>query len=91
MGARRSMPDTSAPNAGARRFTVMRVAVYHNLGFSPSEIAVKYGHLTLAQVHAALAYYFGNKDEIDSDISAEETEGAALESQFAAQSARPLA
>ena len=70
--------------------TVMRVAVYHNLGFTPSEIAVKYGHLTLAQVHAALAYYFANKEEIDSDISAEETAGAALESEFAGQSARPV-
>ena len=47
---------------------MMRVAASHNLGYSPSEIAVKYGHLTLAQVHAALAYYFANKAEIDEDV-----------------------
>lgn len=63
--------------------SVMRIAVYHNLGFSPSEIAVKYGHLTLAQVHAALACYFANQLEIDDDIAAEEALGADLQGQAA--------
>ena len=29
-------------------------------------------HLTLAQIHAALTYYHANRDEIDSDIAAED-------------------
>jgi uncharacterized protein (DUF433 family) len=73
------------PRIAGTGVTVMRIAVYHNLGFTPSEIAVKYGHLSLAQVHAALAYYFSSKMEIDEDIAAEDSTGAAFEKQFACQ------
>ncbi len=54
--------------------TVRRVAVLHNAGDAPEEIAANYGHLSLAQVHAALAYYYANKAEIDADLEAEERE-----------------
>jgi hypothetical protein len=33
----------------------------------------------LAQVHAALAYYHANQDEIEADIAAEEAEADRLE------------
>ena len=49
------------------------------MGLTPEEIAAKIEHLTLAQIHAALAYYHANQDEIDSDIAAEE---AAIETIF---------
>src|SRR5882724_5453358 len=52
--------------------TVRRIAGWHNLGLAPEEIAAKIEHLTLAQIHAALAYYHANREEIDSDIAAEE-------------------
>jgi uncharacterized protein (DUF433 family) len=52
--------------------TVRRIAGWHNLGLTPEEIAAKIEHLTLAQIHAALAYYHANRDEIDSDIAREE-------------------
>lgn len=54
--------------------TVRRVAVLRNMGETPEEIASDYGHLSLAQVHAALAYYYANKAEIDADLEAEERE-----------------
>lgn len=42
-------------------------------------------HLTLAQVHAALAYYHANREEIEADIAAEEAEATRLEQEhFAA-------
>ena len=53
--------------------TVRRIAGWHNLGLAPEEIAAKIEHLTLAQIHAALAYYRANRDEIDRDIANEET------------------
>ena len=53
--------------------TVRRIAGWYNLGLTPEEIAAKIEHLTLAQIHAALAYYHANRDEIDSDIAAEES------------------
>jgi len=52
--------------------TVRRIAGWHNLGLTPEEISAKIEHLTLAQIHAALAYYHANRDEIDSDIAREE-------------------
>jgi uncharacterized protein (DUF433 family) len=52
--------------------TVQRIAVWHNLGYSPEEIARKIEHLTLAQIHAALAYYYANREAIDADIAAED-------------------
>src|ERR1700683_2703169 len=32
--------------------SVRRIAVWHNMGFIPEEIVRKFGHLSLAQVHA---------------------------------------
>ena len=52
--------------------TVRRIAGWHNLGLTPEEIAAKIEHLTLAQIHAALAYYHANRDEMDRDIADEE-------------------
>ena len=37
-------------------------------GMTPDEIAGAYPHLTLAQVHAALAYYFDHREDIQSEI-----------------------
>jgi len=51
------------------------------LGLTPEEIAAKIEHLTLAQIHAALAFYHANRDEIDNDIAAED---AAIEEIFPA-------
>src|SRR5580692_10617252 len=59
--------------------TVRRIAGWYNLGLTPEEIAAKIEHLTLAQIHAALAYYRANRNEIDSDIATEE---AAIEEIF---------
>jgi uncharacterized protein (DUF433 family) len=61
--------------------TVRRIAVLHNIGEAPEEIAANFGHLSLAQVHAALAYYYANKPEIDADLDAEEREFDALAEQ----------
>ena len=36
-------------------------------------------NLSLAQVHAALAYYYANQAEIDADLEAEDRETEALE------------
>ena len=47
---------------------VLDIAALTNYqGRTPDDIAVSYG-LTLAQVHAALAYYYANKAEIDADL-----------------------
>ena len=61
--------------------SVRRIAVWHNMGYTPEETVNNFGHLSLAQVHAALAYYYANKAEIDADLEAEEREYDALAEQ----------
>jgi len=51
------------------------------MGLIPEEIARKFGHLSLAQVHAALAYYHANQGEIDRDLESEARETKTLEEQ----------
>ncbi len=48
-------------------------------GLSPEKIAERIGHLSLAPVHAALAYYHANRAEIEADIAAAEAEADRLE------------
>ena len=61
--------------------SVCWIAQWHNMGLIPEEIAHKFGHLSLAQVHAALAYYHANQGEIDADLEAEAKETMILEQQ----------
>jgi len=37
-------------------------------GWSPEELAYQHPHLTLGQVHSALAYYWDHRDEIEMDL-----------------------
>ena len=60
------------PKIAGTGVTVMRVAAWYKMGLSPEGIATQYGHLSLAQVHAALAYYHANPEEIEADLSEEE-------------------
>ena len=61
--------------------SVRRIALWHNMGLIPEEIVRKFGHLSLAQVHAALAYCYANKAEMDADLEADERETETLEQQ----------
>ncbi|MGH9799432.1 MAG: DUF433 domain-containing protein [Blastocatellia bacterium] len=63
--------------------TVQRIAVLYKNGNSPEEIARKIEHLSLAQIHAAIAYYHLNRETIESDIAAEDAEYERLMSEHA--------
>ena len=53
------------------RMRVSQIAIeYEQMGMSPDEIVVAHPHLTLAQVHAALSYYYDHIREIHDDIRA---------------------
>jgi uncharacterized protein (DUF433 family) len=62
------------PRIAGTGVTVRRIVGWYKLGLSPEEIGDQYGHLNLAQVHAALAYYHANREEIEADLAAEEAE-----------------
>ncbi|HYP20666.1 MAG TPA: DUF433 domain-containing protein [Chloroflexia bacterium] len=56
------------PRIAGHRITVHDIAIWHErLGKTADEIANDY-ELTLADVYAALAYYFDHRDDIDRDI-----------------------
>jgi len=56
------------PRIRGHRITVQNIAIWHErMGKSADEIADEY-ELTLADVYAALAYYFKHQEEIDRAI-----------------------
>ncbi|MCI0391260.1 MAG: DUF433 domain-containing protein [Acidobacteria bacterium] len=61
------------PRVAGTGMTVMRIAGWYKLGMSPEEIARRI-ELSLAQIHAALAYYHANRELIDADLDAEAAE-----------------
>lgn len=63
------------PRIAGTGITVQRIVSWYRLGLSPEEIADRIGHLSLAQVHAALTYYHANREEIEADMEADETAG----------------
>jgi uncharacterized protein (DUF433 family) len=60
------------PKIAGTGVTVRRIAAWYRLGYTPEEIVRKIPHLTLAQIHAALAYYYANREEIERDLADEE-------------------
>jgi uncharacterized protein (DUF433 family) len=61
-----------APHIAGRRIRVYHVYVWYDIqGRTPDEIASEYD-LTLAQVHAALAYAYDHLDEIYAEMREEE-------------------
>jgi uncharacterized protein (DUF433 family) len=66
------------PCIAGRRITVQNIAIWHErMGKSADEIATEYD-LTLADVYAALAYYFDHLEEITRDIEEDAAFVAAL-------------
>jgi uncharacterized protein (DUF433 family) len=66
---------TSGTCGGRARIAGTRIKVEHvynwveRKGMTPAEVVKEYPHLTMAQVHAALAYYWSHQDEIEHDIA----------------------
>jgi uncharacterized protein (DUF433 family) len=56
------------PRIAGHRITVQNIALWRDpLGWSVDEIAGEYD-LELADIYAALAYYFAHREEIDATI-----------------------
>ena len=62
-------PSTGKPCIAGTGIRVWDIYVLHERqGRTPDEIVAAYPHLTLADVHAALAYYWDNKDQIEQQM-----------------------
>jgi uncharacterized protein (DUF433 family) len=69
-----STPETCGgkPRIAGSRVRVKDVVIWHvHEGMSLDEIMSKWPHLTLADLHAALAYYYDRKDEVETEIEAD--------------------
>ena len=65
-------PSGPKPRIAGHRIRVQDVAIWHEkLGMSPDEIVDQHPTITLADVHAALAYYWDHRDEIERDMAEE--------------------
>ncbi|WP_017328179.1 DUF433 domain-containing protein [Synechococcus sp. PCC 7336] len=58
-----------------------RIVALYKQGYSPDEIVTDKDYLTLAQVYAALAYYYANRPVIEQDLVEESAEYDRLASQ----------
>jgi uncharacterized protein (DUF433 family) len=66
--------NSDRPMIAGTRTAVGRIATLHQQGYSVDEIVADKDYLSLAQVYAALAYYFANQRQIDEDLAAEAAE-----------------
>ena len=53
---------------------MLRIASRYKLGWTPEEVSRRNGHISLAQVHAALAYYLANQEAMDAEMAADDAE-----------------
>ncbi len=67
------------PHVCGKGVMVRTIAFRHKKGLTAEEIAVQFGHLSLAEVYAALSYYHANTQEIDEDLAAQAVEAKRLE------------
>jgi uncharacterized protein (DUF433 family) len=51
------------------RICVLDIAYASKEGLTPEQIQDEYPDLTLAEIYAALSYYYGNTDEIEAEMS----------------------
>lgn len=62
------------PRIAGTRLSVQHIAGLYRSGLDAAAIAREYGHVTVAQVAAALAYYHANRATIDAAIAADDAE-----------------
>lgn len=56
------------PRIAGTRIRVENVVRWTEQGMSPDDIVASYPHLTPGDIHAALAYYYDNRDEIETQM-----------------------
>jgi len=78
------------PRIAGTRIRVQDIYICHELhGMSSDDIIEAYPHITLADVHAALAYYYDHSDAIQQAIEADRALVENLKTHFACKPATP--
>ena len=62
--------ENKLPLIGGTTMKVVELVLDHlAYGWSPEELHLHHPHLTMGQIHSALAYYWDHKSELDADIA----------------------
>jgi uncharacterized protein (DUF433 family) len=61
------------------RVRVQDVVLWNEEGLTPDEIVLRVPSISLADVHAALTYYYDHRDEIDRQISEDNAYASSME------------
>lgn len=69
-------PETCGdrPRIAGTRVSVQQIATLHKEGLRPADILNEYEFLNLAQIYAALTYYYANQAEIEAYLAEEVAE-----------------
>jgi len=79
------------PHVTGTRIRVIDIYAWHERqGMSPDEIVSAFPSLTLADVHAALAYYWDHRDHVDQQAEADRAFADALRRQSPSKLIRRL-
>lgn len=71
------------PIIAGTRIQVAQIALeYERLGWTPDQIVEAHPHLSLAQVHDALSYYYDHQAEIDAQVAADEDSVAEIRKRY---------
>jgi len=70
------------PRIAGTGVTVQRIAELFKSGMNPDEIASEFGHLTYAQIYAAIAYYHANPAEIEAALAEDQAAGDRAEADW---------
>jgi len=78
-------PDVlgGSPRIAGHRIRVVDIVIWHEKrGFSPDQIIDLFPGITLADVYAALAFYFDHTAEIEAELQGEATKIAEAKPRF---------
>ena len=70
------------PCLAGTAMSVHAVAARHMQGMSAEQILDQFPDLDLGRIHAALAYYYANKEQIEADLEAERRLGEELAAKY---------
>ncbi len=80
-------PETCGdrPRIAGTRVSVQQIATLHKEGLRPIDMLNEYEFLNLAQIYAALTYYYANQSEIEAYLAEEAAEYDRLVAQQTAE------
>src|SRR5512139_751801 len=79
------------PCIDGTRVRVKNIAALQKEGMAPEQMLTQYPFLNLAQIHAALAYYYDNREEIEAAMAEDERAAEDFERRRADAVVRPQA